>query len=215
MSPSSAASVSSTAGVDATLASNASRTDSVATTTPLTSTSVPEPNASSSNDGEVAAPASPTTKKKQKRNRGSGKNKNKNKAVPAPAATPAVDPVSNIDTSKIGRDPAWDARIMAILHECLAEYLNNRLPGKNTNALNGEVNARIADRLGPMCGFNLANLMAKIPGPVLGTTIRNNVLPMEHIPLCKVAPKDYDWEVNARNKFRKDCRRVRRHLHMQ
>jgi hypothetical protein len=58
-------------------------------------------------------------------------------------------------------------------------------------------------------------LVAKIPGPVLGTTIRNNVLLMEHIPLCKVAPKDYDWEVNSRNKFCKDCRRVRRYLYMR
>jgi hypothetical protein len=163
MSPLSPASVSSTAGVDATLASTDSRTDSVATTTPLTSTSVPKPNTLLSNDGKVAAPASPTTKKKQKRNRGSGKNKNKNKnkPVPNPAATPAVDPVPNVNTSKIGRDPAWDACIMAILHKYLAEYLNNRLPSKNTTALNGEVNARITDRLGPMCGFNLANLMAK------------------------------------------------------
>jgi hypothetical protein len=169
----------------------------------VAATAVPASNASSPNDSADDGPVSPKSKKKQKRNRGAGKNKKKAKVDAVPDTVPPAQ------TSKVGREPAWDAHIMAILHEYLAEYLDNRLPGKNTNALNGEVNARITDRLGPMCGFNVANLMAKIPGPVLGTTIRNNVLPMEHIPLCKVPAKDYEWTVTSRDKFRRDCRKVR------
>jgi hypothetical protein len=210
---SSAHPASSTAGIDAPPTPTTSCAASDLPTAPLTSTAVPPPTDVSLNAGSDNAPAEGKAKKKKKkkRSRGSSEGNNVDQANgdnTVDAFTAAPNPPSA--APKVGREPDWDPRVMAILIEYLEEYIANRSEGKNTPALNGEVNARIADRLGPMCGFNLANLKAKIPGPAPGTIIRNNKLPMVHIPLCKVAAADYEWEVTARNKFRKDCRKVRR-----
>jgi hypothetical protein len=172
----------------------------------------PAPNSSSSTPAVEAQQTSPSTKKKRVHKK---KKKAPAAAVPADAAnTSAAGPdVSNDDPDgekcTVGRDALWHPYIMAILHEYLAEYIHNRLDVKNMRSRNGQVNARIANRLGPLCEFNLIYLNKKIPGAAFGSLIFNTMLPMAHIPLADIPAIDYAWNEDARNKFRKECRKVR------